>query len=81
MPGPSVPLERYAAFLLIICRILDAGLVGFNFVHNLFVSGGSIDRGFLSQAAAGADGQAAFCFPATGEGVTPARLALRVIDA
>ena len=80
LPRPEVPLEGYAAFFLLACELLDTGLAGFNFGHCLFVPGAPTDRCFLSQAETGADGQAAFCFPAVGPGVASAWLALPVID-
>jgi len=79
MPGPAVPPERYAAFLLLAGGILDAGLAGFNVGHQLFIPVAPAHRGILSPTAAGADGQAAFCFQAAGQGVAPARIALRNI--
>ena len=79
MPRPSASPERYIAFLPLARGILDARLAGFNFGHHLFVPVASIDRAFLSQTAPGTDGQAAFCFPAAGSGIVPARLVLRII--
>lgn len=79
MSGPAVPPERYAAFLLPAGGILDARLAGFNVGHQLFILVSPADRGFLSPTAAGADGQAAFCFPATGQDIATARLVLRDI--
>ena len=79
MPGPPVRPERYAAFLPLAFGILGAGLVGLNFGHYLFVPVAPPNRKFLSQVEAGADGQAAFCFPAIGQRVTLAQLVMFVI--
>ena len=63
MPGPAVPPERYAAFLLLAGGILDTRLAGFNVGHHIFIPVAPAYRGILSPTAAGTDGQATFCFP------------------
>ena len=79
MPGPAVPPERYAAFLLLAGGILVARLAGFNVSYLLFIPVAPAYRGILSPTPAGADGQATFCFPPVRQGVIPARLVMHVI--
>jgi len=64
MPGATVRLERYAAFLPLACSVLGAGLAGFNFGDRLFISVASVDTTVLQPAAACIDGPATLCFPA-----------------